>query len=174
MKKLIFNLCIVVSILGSAQARAQFEINICDINPSICGFNFCDLYPEQCNNWILRPDFSITSIFASGCHGRGSDAQPTVGVRIKNLGVVSGSTDVDVFLGLFQAPDLGDTSTISRHSPTINPGSTRLMTFALPSSYQNRSTYVDVILDTYEVSGDSDMSNNIDYNRITFPDCYFH
>lgn len=118
-----------------------------------------------------KPDFDVLSIWASGCTGTGGD--PTVTVRLKNAGVRTEATWVDVFRGRTSAPAIGTFSTIFRMSPSVAPQQTVDMSFALPGAAPG-SHRIDVLLDTTSSDAELNEANNHGTATVTLPDCSFN
>jgi hypothetical protein len=127
------------------------------------------------NSWLQgkapqKPDFDVISIVANGCTGTGG--QPTVGVTIKNTGVRRLSARVDVFHGLVAAPAMGTFSTINRASGQLSPEQTITMSFAIPAPPGLH--WIDVLLDTSNLLGELNETNNTGMAQVTLPDCSFN
>lgn len=117
-----------------------------------------------------KPDFDVESITVAGCTGTGGD--PTVRVRIKNLGARTAGGWVDVFHGRTSAPPIGTTSSIYRSSGNIAPQGTLDMSFAIPAPPGPRR--IDVLLDTTRTVAELDETNNHGAATLTLPDCSFN
>lgn len=117
-----------------------------------------------------KPDFDVISIGVAGCTGSGG--HPTVSVTLQNRGVRTAGAWVDVFHGLASAPQIGDMSTIFRHSGSIAPQQTISMSFAIPVGPGPR--WIDVLLDTTGSVVELDENNNAGSAYLNLPDCSFN
>jgi hypothetical protein len=120
----------------------------------------------SCSQAAYRPDFAVKSIQEIGCTGSGGE--PVVSVVVENKGNWSGSGWVDLFVGLPIAPTIGTLSSTYKMSPAIPPGGSASVTFAVDASYQNKTKWVDALLDTTQSVAESNESNNRGEALITF------
>lgn len=116
-------------------------------------------------------DFVIDSEITTGCTGPGGT--PTALMWVKNQGLTARSGWVDFFLDEASPPSIGTYSSMYQSSGLLQPGQRKLITFTLPATRGNQSTWADVLLDTTQTHAEDKENNNHADTYVTFPDCSF-
>lgn len=130
----------------------------------------CQTAPNDPRCPSQKPDLEVVSIREAGCSGPGGD--PNVQVEIRNAGNVPGRGWVDVFVGLTSPPPIGRVSRVFRSSNELEPGETQTLLFQVQPG--QRTTWVDVLLDTTRSLDELDETNNHEDEFVTFRDCTFN
>lgn len=115
----------------------------------------------------LKPDFEIIDIAANGCSG----GDPTVAITVRNNGPKPQWTWVDVFVGLSAPPTVGTYSSNYQSSGILEHRQTKTLQFTVQPPTD--TTYVDVIVDTTQSWDELNENNNVNWKKISFPDCSF-
>jgi hypothetical protein len=113
-----------------------------------------------------RSDFAVASIAAAGCSG----TSPVVRVRVKNIGVRTAATWIDVFHGLADPPAIGTVSTIFQTTGAVAPGQIIERLILLPGAPATEQ-WIDVLLDTFRSVDELDELNNHGDAFLALPAC---
>lgn len=117
-------------------------------------------------------DFMANGPLTLGCTGTGGS--PTVLVNVKNQGLTSGQSWVDVFVGLGAPPSIGQLSPHFAQTQVLAPGRSQLVSITIPNSWQGQSAWIDVLLDTTQSVAEGNETNNHIELYAAIPDCSFN
>lgn len=123
-------------------------------------------------DWLevtIPVDFVVDSEITTGCTGAGGS--PTASVWVKNQGLTAKSGWVDLFLGEPAPPPIGTYSSMYKSSGLLQPGQRKLITFTVPATWENQSTWADILLDTTQSHTEDKENNNHHDTFVSFPDC---